>query len=200
MCCWAGKSITLKYFWSEISGGNRSLNRGVVVTKKASTHEFSPEPPISSPYSQSPAACCPFPATPIFITALLPQSWHWHSESKSSAPWHLHFFLTSSKTMNHCDKLLTSEIPSRNIVTNRNSAITSFIALDIMSASSINQTIQDMIRQTLKSLCTLQMCHYMLYLRRTVTNFNIDLLILDDILIFFSCSVVMALFVGRESQ
>lgn len=95
------------------------------------------------------------------------------------------FCLTSSKTMNHCDKLLTSEIPSRNIVTNRNSAITSFIALDIVSASSINQTIQDTIRQSVKPLCTFQMCCYMLYLRGSVTNFNIDILILNDIFFFF---------------
>lgn len=153
--------------------------------KNGRTCWFSPELPGSATYGQSPAKRLPFRSRPDIcyksVPTVLTLTFLKQIISSLASP----FCLTSSKTMNHCDKLLTSEIPSRNIVTNRNSAITSFIDLDIVSASSINQTIQDTIRQSLKPLCTFQMCCYTLYLRGSVTNFNVDLLILDDILIFF---------------
>lgn len=146
-------------------GDIRSLNRGKAVScKNGSTHWFSPEAPSSAPYSWSPTKRLPFRSRPDIhyksVLTVLTLTFLKQIISSPASP----FCLTSSKTMNHCDKLLTSEIPSRNIVTNRNSAITSFIALDIVSASSINQTIQDTIRQSLKPLCTLQMCCCMLYL------------------------------------
>lgn len=173
---------------SQISGGNRSLNRGVVVKKKRQHSLILSWTTQFCSLQPEPLHTLPFPSHPNIhhdsVPTVLALTFWKQIISSLASP----FCLTSGKTMNHCDKLLTSEIPSRNIVTNRNSAITSFIALDIVSASSINQTIQDTIRQPLKLLCTLQMCHYMHYLRRTVTNFNIGLLILDDILIFFPVS------------
>lgn len=90
-CRLAGKSIILKYFRGEIPGSNRTLNRGVIATKKikkASTLWLSPEPPISSPYSPAHAALSSHPNihhSPV-PTVLTLTFW----KSKSSALWHLH--------------------------------------------------------------------------------------------------------------
>ena len=121
--------------WGEMPGDNRRLSRGVAAPA-GSLPNHSVVPATARPPERPPSCSRPnirYKSVPTVLTPTFLQQ----IISSLASP----FCLTSGKTMNHGDKLLTSEIPSRNIVTNRNSAITPFTALDAVSASSINQSV-----------------------------------------------------------